>query len=111
MNLYVPGRLYSLQNKPDLRWVMQSYDQGGYSQTVQHISPGTRTTMPGLHAFVLMLRRLTYISKSLLRYCDNVWKGCIRTRNEHGIDYRSTVIDDLFNQHSHLLLELGQSRI
>ena len=26
MNLYVPGRLHSPQNKPDLRWAMQSYE-------------------------------------------------------------------------------------
>ena len=70
MKLYVPGRLYSLQNKPDLRWAMQSYDQGGYSQTVQHISPGTRTTMPGLHAFVRMLRRIyIQIVTQILRQC------------------------------------------
>ena len=28
MKLYVPGRLYFLQNKPDLRWAMQSYEDG-----------------------------------------------------------------------------------
>ena len=27
MKLYVPGRLYFPQNKPDLRWDMQSYEQ------------------------------------------------------------------------------------
>ena len=26
MKLYVSGRLYFLQNKPDLRWAMQSYE-------------------------------------------------------------------------------------
>ena len=31
MKLYVSGRLYFLQNKPDLRWAMQSYEDTALS--------------------------------------------------------------------------------
>ena len=32
MKLYVSGRLYFLQNKPDLRWAMQSYEDTALSK-------------------------------------------------------------------------------
>ena len=35
MKLYVSGRLYFLQNKPDLRWAMQSYEDTALINFVQ----------------------------------------------------------------------------